>query len=293
MKKLLKGVLITLGVIAFLFVSLTVATVAKSKKGEVKETLKNTKMTKYEYSVGGGMRGGGSSTTVAAYDDKHAIISYATQGWHADNKHVTEYLVDKQILDDIEQIFRKNKMQRWDGKKFTRDFVADGESYSYSFRFGKSLSYRFSSQIYPSRYKKKLVLYDEVLKKYEAGRTKLPGLVFPEMEDDELGAYKQELKENGKVNVEISSYALGILECTFTNGTGKDVEIPNDYYELYDESGKKLIHTFTSQYGGYGRTLYENGVYDNLLNEEVWLEPGTYRLYVGEDKEYSCEFVIE
>lgn len=59
------------------------------------------------------------------------------------------------MLDDIEQIVRKYKMNFWNKRKFTNMFISDGESTSYTFSFDKTRIY-FSSQFYPAMYGMKL-----------------------------------------------------------------------------------------------------------------------------------------
>lgn len=120
-------------------------------------------LNEYRYSSGGGMTGGYYTKTVKRNKD-YALIRIASAEWHSQEPTVTEYKVDVAILDELEAIIRKHRMNFWNKKKFTNMFVADGESYSYSFGFDNA-DISFSSQIYPARYSEKLKELDSVIEK--------------------------------------------------------------------------------------------------------------------------------
>lgn len=128
-------------------------------------SIKNQHLTEYHYSSGGGMTGGYFSETVEKYDDDFALITTEKAEWHSDEPALKKYLVDARILSDLESVVRKNHMNFWHRKTFTNMFVADGESYSYSFQFSEN-SIDFSSQIYPAKYREKLKKLDEIIKNY-------------------------------------------------------------------------------------------------------------------------------
>lgn len=297
MKKVLKVILWILGIIVglaiVLFVVAAVAMMIQNGNDGAKETLKNSKLTQYTYNSGGDMRGSSNGVTVMEKDSSHAVISYISKGWYADYPHVSEEVVDRQILDELEEVFRKYDMQRWDGKSFTKMFVADGASHSYSFVFGKELYYRFSSQIYPEPYRSKLDEFNGILDRYRGTGETLPSLVFEEKEGAELANYRDEIKKNGKVTMEINSYACGHLEYSYTNGTNEQINIPNDCYELYKDGQEEPVKTINSRYEGYTAFVFPGGNQQDTLEGEVWLEAGTYRLVNAKSREYSCEFVIK
>ena len=91
-------------------------------------------MTKFEYSVGGGMRGESSTLTVSVADENSCLITETHKEYYAARKVVHEY--------------RENKMQKWSEKDLRGIFVADGASESYRFSFTDTDVY-FSSQYYP------------------------------------------------------------------------------------------------------------------------------------------------
>ena len=125
-------------------------------------------LNEYSCSIGGGMTGGYRMETVKKYNDQ-ALIRIESAEWHSQDPEVTEYLTDAAVLDELEEIARKHKMNTWNKKKFTDMFIADGESESYRFSFDDEDIY-FSSQIYPKEYREKLAELDAVVKKYiEAG----------------------------------------------------------------------------------------------------------------------------
>lgn len=144
--------------------------------------IRGQRLNEYTFSSGGGMDGGYHSETVKRFDDK-ALIKIESAEWYAQEPTVTEYLTDAKVLDELEAVVRKYKMNFWNGKKFTNMFVFDGESESYDFDFD-DVDISFSSQIYPLRYIKKLAQLDSIVKKYiETGeKLTVPSLTYT---DDE------------------------------------------------------------------------------------------------------------
>lgn len=176
MKKMWKVLIAVICAIVILLAILVAVTVLKNKRTSETDRLNRGegRLSEYSYSVGGGMEGGGSRITVKVYDETRAVVSRESQEWHGAKPEVDEYLVDISILDDIEAVFDKYNMKKWHKKTFTDMFVSDGESYSYSFRFEGRNSVYFSSQIYPPEYSEKLREFDEIIKKYEANKEKIP-----------------------------------------------------------------------------------------------------------------------
>lgn len=127
-------------------------------------SIRGQHLNKYSYTSGGGMTGGYYTKTVKRDGDR-ARIHIESAEWHSQDPTVTEYLTDVVVLDELEAIVRKYKMNYWKGKKFTNMFVCDGESYSYHFDFDKAYI-SFSSQIYPAKYREKLAELDSVIEKY-------------------------------------------------------------------------------------------------------------------------------
>lgn len=128
--------------------------------------IKKQHLLEYHYSVGGGMTGGYYSETVRRQGDK-AVISTVRAEFHNEEPIESKIEVDASILDDIEQIVRKYKMNFWNKRKFTNMFISDGESTSYTFSFDKTRIY-FSSQFYPAMYGMKLQEIRDIIKKYQS-----------------------------------------------------------------------------------------------------------------------------
>ncbi len=125
---------------------------------------KNKELTSFSISKSGDMRGGFYSMTLSARDG-YALLSFTEAKSYNQAPETEEYRVDKKALAEIEDIFIKNGMYRWDGKKFTNAFVSDMASTGYSFNFqGGSVS--FSSQIYPKKYADKLQMLTDIIEKY-------------------------------------------------------------------------------------------------------------------------------
>lgn len=127
--------------------------------------IKGQKLNKYNYSVSGGMSGGYYNKTVKRYDDSRAKVTIRQAEGYNQDPEVQEYLTDISIMNDLEEIIRNNKMNFWNGKKFTDMFIDDGESLSYHFEFDKS-AINFSSQFYPEEYGDKLRDFDTVIERY-------------------------------------------------------------------------------------------------------------------------------
>lgn len=127
--------------------------------------IKNQKLNEYQYYTGGGMTGGYYREVIKRCGDT-AVISIERADFHNEDPIMSEYVVNVSLLDEIEKIVVKHRMNHWNNKKFTNMFVSDGESKGYSFTFEES-SIRFSSQIYPPIISEKLQEIDVVIKKYK------------------------------------------------------------------------------------------------------------------------------
>lgn len=251
--------------------------------------VKNAKLTAYHYNSGGGMSGGGNSVSVKAFDDTHALVSYSSQSWHGVNPTVNEYLADIKILEDIEAVFRKNGMEEWNDKKFTDMFVCDGPSYGYQFDFNNYATVRFSSQIYPEPYSGKLKELEEAISKNDNSFEKMPALITEVIPDAEVMNRKNELKNNGKLSLEVYAYSRGQVRYRVYNGTKELSQISSGTYKLYKEGESTPISEMKSPFGG---AVTANSEYEQYVPEVLWLKEGTYRIDVGMNAELSCTFTI-
>lgn len=292
MKKVLKVlIIVVISIVALLALLVAVAyigtTIEDIKKGDI-EFLRSSTLTEYQNSEGGDMRGGGYRIKVGAYDDTRAYVSSSQKDWHGADPVVEEYLVDKKILGDIEAVFRKYHMQRWKHKKFSKVFVYDKGSTSYYFKFGHTLSYDFSSQIFPERYSKKFDEIDKIIADYSMAKEELPKLVMKARSDDEITSHYEEMRSNGKVNLEVTEYCLGIIHYSLVNGTEDTVSVMNRKYKVFKEGVAEAVLEYSYEYAN----SFDKGQQFSEDTEPKWLEPGNYRLEVGENGEYVCEFEI-
>ena len=243
--------------------------------------VKNKELISYVYSSGGGMNGGGNSTEISIIDGE-VILTYSDTEWWYEDDDITEYKLDKAVLADIESVFRKYKMQNWNDKKFTDMFVADGPSYSYSFKFEDSTRVSFSSQVYPVSYSAKLAEIDKVIEQYKERGTLEPGLVTKEKTDEELAGKNN--PDNGLVEIEVYEYSKVRIYFRILNGTDEDVAVSNSV-KLVRNSDGEMLYNESSEYSIEVNATSANEEY--LLSGR--LEEGIYTIYVGD---YSAEFEI-
>lgn len=241
-------------------------------------SIKGQHLNKYNCSSGGGMNGGYVSETVKRYDESHALITTEKADWYYQDPTVNEYLVDVSIMDELETIVRKYRMNFWDGKNFSNMFIADGETTGYSFDFDEE-GVSFSSQYYPERYSKKLEKLDEVVDKYIQSAEKLPGLVNDRINDEE-----NYLLPEGEFSTYVYSYANDTLGVRILNGTDDEKELSRSY-KLINTDTNKVIDEKEEEYPliMYPQTQDEMSI---KLNER--LEKGNYKLIIG-DKENTFE----
>lgn len=243
---------------------------------------KNKELISYAYSSGGDMTGGGNSTEISIIDGD-VILTYSDTEWWYDDADITEYKLDKAVLTDIESVFRKYKMQKWNDKNFTDMFVADGASYSYLFKFDDGTRVSFSSQIYPAFYSEKLVEIDKVIEQYKKKGTLEPGLVTREKNEEELMC--KDKPDNGLIEIEIYKYCKDIICFRILNGTNESVEV-RDSVKLIRNSDGEVLYNESSE---YSMEVNATSVYEESILLSGRLEEGIYTIYVGD---CSAEFEI-
>ena len=117
MGNILKIVLRFGGVILALFAVLIGVTVYQNsslkERIDNSKKVKESKMTKFEYSVGGGMRGESSTVTVSVADENSCLITETDKEYYAARKVVHEYRTEEDLLGEIEDIFRERYFQRF------------------------------------------------------------------------------------------------------------------------------------------------------------------------------------
>ncbi len=242
--------------------------------------VKGQLLNSYEEASGGGMNGGHKALSIERFDDKYALYTVEESTWYNEDPKVNEYLIDVKVLDDIQTIFTKYKMNFWNRKKFTNMFVTDGASYSYNFIF-ESKSVYFSSQIYPLRYRNKLEKIDEAIAAYTSDMKLLPGLIVPQVGDD----YMKYIPAKDSVGIYVNKYSRNTISYKCVNDTEEDVEY--SYQPVIKcLSDGTVIYSAEKQKDA---TVYANSDNDGSIRLNQRLEVGIYELNIGD---YSCTFVI-
>lgn len=225
----------------------------------------------YYYSSGGGMTGGYRNISVIRWEGQ-ALVSFESAEWFSEDPTVNEYLADIAVLEEIEAIVRKYKMNHWNKRKFTELFVHDGESHSYRFVFDDADIY-FSSQIYPETYGSKLAELSSVIEKYVREGEKLPGLVNQKIDDD-----TQYSLPEGKAVIYVCSYAENTLGLRILNGTDEEIKLSETYKIINHNTGALLIEENTP-YGGEIGKHSKDEIYIRLKER---LTAGNYIMILGD-----------
>lgn len=246
--------------------------------------IEKEKLTGYKYSRSGDMQGSSYSESVQEYSEDSALFTIMQREWHRDDGTVKEYLVDKEILNELKAVFVKYHMEKWDNKKFTDRFIADGASDSYRFEF-ETNHVSFSSQYYLEKYSSKLKELDEILNKHLENATLLPGLLIHDSIKESDYTLPYDLN-NGKIVLSVYSYHQKYLYYRLANGTNEEKKIES-VIRLYRDGESVPIYEKSSEHkiSLSAHRLYENSVKLNKL-----LAPGKYRF---EAFGYETEFEIQ
>lgn len=237
---------------------------------------------KYRCSTSGDMRGSSSSKYVRRMNGGQALLGFTSKDWYAGDNTVREYLVSDTILMELEEVFRSEGMKRWENKKFTDTFIADGASTRYSFDFEKE-SISFSSQYYPPVYQNKLNKLDEIIKKYAEGAALLPGLVVTPKSEEEAVAVRH--PKDGLTRLEVYEYSENYLHYRYLNGTDEKLKLPADLRLEKADTGEKIYEQNLS----YASTWYAHSANEDGFGLDERLDAGTYRLIAGD---MVCEFEV-
>lgn len=125
------------------------------------------KLTKYCYSVSGDMLGSFYGEEIKLIDENRAVLKISSKDRHNSELKETEIDIDAAVLDDIANVYRKYHMKRWERRKISRMFIADGASRSYDFYFDNGKSTRFSSQHYPTFYRNRINKLSAIIDQYK------------------------------------------------------------------------------------------------------------------------------
>lgn len=246
--------------------------------------IEQEKLVSYRYSSGGGMRGGSYSKTVCEFDEDSALVTIKQCKWHGDDGTVKEYLIDKAILNELKAVFIKYRMKKWNNKKFTKMFIADGASYSYSFDFETDFV-TFSSQYYPEKYSSKLKELDEILDKYLQNTALLPGLLIK----DTLTENDYELPydlDNEVIVLSVYSYYQNLICYRLANGTNEEIKAES-VIRLYGDDERVPIYEKNYE---HEMILHAHRLNEDSIEIDERLAPGKYRL---EACGYETEFEIQ
>ncbi len=234
--------------------------------------IEKERLVSYGYSSSGDMLGSWYSEYVTEYNEDSAIITVIQRKQHNHDDTVKEYLVDKEILNELKAVFVKYRMKGWDGKKFTKEFVYDGASHMYSFGF-ETNRVSFSSQYYPEKYSIKLKELDEIIAKYMENATLLPGLVLSDVvvEEDGGNPYKP---RHGKIILSVFSYRDRELYFRIANGTDEN-RVIESVICLYRDGESTPIYEETTR---YMTTFYAHSLESQSIELKERLTAGKYRL---------------
>lgn len=265
--KLRKG-LIIIAVIVFLF--LIGGVIFMMAKHYV--SIRGQHLNEYHYGSGGGMNGGYDSETVKRYDDTHALIKIERAAWHHQDPEVKEYLVDVSVLDELEGVVRKYRMNFWNRKEFSKIFICDGETKGYSFRFDEN-DFGFSSQLYPAKYRDKLREFDGIIEKYLQNAAALPGLIHTKKTDVET----YELPD-GELELYAYTYSGDYLGIRILNGTEEKAEIAQSYRLINADTAQVVAERDDS----YASTVYPRSQDEMSISLNERLDAGHYTLVLGD-----------
>lgn len=235
------------------------------------------RLTGFEYSAGGGMNGEHTSMYYILQEDGTVLYSKDEARWWGERPKVNEALMDRLLLDELEAVFRKNHLEKWHNKTFTKEIVYDGASYGYWFRFDDT-TVHFSSQIYPEKYEKVLDEVWAVLNKYQDSGERLPGLVMEDLPEEEADRLymEQTHPEDGKLQVYITGYQRKYLNYRISNGKTEPEEISLNAVLYKTEQGAQT-EIFRKE-KEYPATVYPNDCYESSIELPAWLSAGSYEL---------------
>lgn len=104
-----------------------------------------------EFSSAGGMEGGYTSIEITKESDTTAKVQYNYQEYHNAPEIKKDFIVDVQVLKDIEKVFRDNKMETWNDLPLSEEQVLDAPIDHFYFKFenGETVSFNDGQQ-YPN-----------------------------------------------------------------------------------------------------------------------------------------------
>ena len=105
----------------------------------------------FEYYAGGGMSGGHEMIAIKAGDEGKAHMKFEKAEWHNSEPEVREYIVDSEILAEIQEVFYRYRMISWEKLRRSSMEVLDADTHSFSFSFGPDHTHFSTNQNLPMR----------------------------------------------------------------------------------------------------------------------------------------------
>ena len=271
-------IIVVLAIILLLGIAAAVYTFFTSDFYEEMRDLKTKTLSRFSYSRGGDMLGSHDAVEIRAYEDGRVIMRSSSSSWHGEDDRTTEYEVDPGILTELEKVFRKYHMNRWDGKKITNLFVADGASYSYSFLIGDSY-FGFSSQIFDGRYRRGVDELWEVIDRFGETKKSLPGLLLPEKEEESDEWVPANRPTPGVAELRVYDYYGHTLFTRVLNGTEEELTYSLKFRLTNAETGEEISYKEPYRQDSVISPGYSD---ENDLVLGDFLAPGKYVLESGD-----------
>lgn len=245
--------------------------------------MKNEKLIMYSYSSGGDMRGSHYSQEIKLSEEGKAVLCTSSADWYNDDPKTEESYIDAAVLEEIGKVFRKYHMNRWQNRKISKMFVADGASYSYRFTFGET-DFRFSAQYYPGRYRYKLDEIDNIIEKYSQTKEHIPGLVRKDESENE-DEYSNIIPVQGEICFRVYNYCNKTIYFRLLNGTDNNITFPAEADIIFNGKKLEVINSCIPV-----DEIAEDSYSEGSITLNDYLIEGTYRITAGD---YSTEFEIK
>lgn len=275
---ILLGALAVVGVTSFLGFNIGYA-FDFFAKSTVDEPLK-----KVVFNSGGDSLGSHHSMTVKALTNNTACVEYADAAWHHQIPEIKEYVVPSTVLEDIKQVFNKNKLARLEKAPNSKLMALDAATSSYSFEFEKKRVRFSSTQSLPkSGYQALRDIKKLVEEACQKGKL-LPSLVV--VRDKLDGKDNTYAVVKGQVGIKVTAYRQTGLDVTIGNGLEKEQAV-SCVYQITTLAQPKVPVAAATTAETINVSSNENYEYRIALQEA--LAPGKYKLILGG---YTTEFEI-
>ncbi len=231
-------------------------------------------LTVYQYSYGGDMNGSSRKTRIQKLDDETAMVTFSQADWHFQDPQVSEYIVSASVLPQIEEIFDKTGMYRYNDLPMSRFFALDAGTDSYYFRYEdyESVSFSGNNRI-PRRGRNALREISGIISDAVKTGQKLPGLVQEKIPDDEM--IDTVTGADGKITIRVFGYEEKELRYRIHNGTEQAIDLEGNV-EVYRLDGES--RTLIAESGNFDGVFHVSGPHftDDYITLSERLEEGRY-----------------